>query len=239
MISSKTCPFAHRAEIVRILSGLENEVNVSYVEPIFTVNDGWKFTESDKVKSSANTLREVYKWFQPERTGDFSVPVLIDGDNFCTESLDICRTWMPSLFPDDKSLTEWISDFDIRFSRAHYVAGHSKTLEEYRRNFNMVFAFLDDLDKSLEAKQYIFGDKLTIADIIAYTHLCRFDPIFYDLFKLNRKHVSEYTNINKWMNRLSSNPAFSSTLDIEQAKIGYYQCDYHKPERLTPREWKI
>jgi putative glutathione S-transferase len=226
LISSKTCPFAHRVEIVRILADLQDEVSIKFVDPVF--NDGWRFIDEF---DSVLTLRDLYKKYQPMKDTNFSVPVFIDGNLFNTESLDICRMWMPKLFNDN--INEWIDDFDQRFSRAHYRAGHAKTEQEYHTNFQLVFSYLDELDKKL-INTYIFGDRLSIADIIAYTHLCRFDAIYYHLFKLNHKHIRDYTNIYRWMRNLLTLPAFYETTDIETAKKGYYLCNYHQHDKLTP-----
>jgi putative glutathione S-transferase len=63
--------------------------------------------------------------------------------------------------------------------------------------------------------------------------LVRFDPIFYSLFKLNKKRLADYNNINIWMNNLLTIPAFHDTLNIESAKYGYYNSDHHKSDKIT------
>jgi putative glutathione S-transferase len=138
---------------------------------------------------------------------------------------------MPSLFIEN--IDNWIKDFDSKFSRPHYIAGHTKTKDDYLTNFNLVFKYLDNLNNKLTGT-YIFGDILSIADIIAFTHLCRFDSIYYHLFKLNHKHIRDYNNLNNWMKRLLKFDAFSKTFDVEAAKEGYYLCCYHSTDKLTP-----
>lgn len=226
LISSKTCPFAHRVEIVRILAKLEDKVNIIYVDPVF--RDRWIFLEPYK---SVDNLADLYKQYQPERTGSFSIPLLIEGNSIRNSSVDICYKWMPSLFVP--GYEKWLEYFDIGISKAHYQAGHAKTEEDYQINFNKVFDFLEYLEHHL-TDTYILGTCLSIVDIAIYTHLCRFDAIYYHLFKLNKKHVYEYPNIHRWMKHLYTIPAFRDTTDIDTAKRGYYLCSYHQPDKLNP-----
>lgn len=83
----------------------------------------------------------------------------------------------------------WLADFNVGFSQAHYRAGHSRGESDYQKHFDMVFSYLDDLDKLSSNRTYIYKTHMIIADIIAFSHLCRFDPIYYHLFKLNKKHL--------------------------------------------------
>lgn len=56
LISSKKCPFAHRVEIVRILAKQQGEINISFVDPVFS--NGWKFPENI---DQSKTLEDLYK----------------------------------------------------------------------------------------------------------------------------------------------------------------------------------
>jgi glutathionyl-hydroquinone reductase len=40
LISCKTCPLAHCVEIMRILAGLENAVEIIFVDPVITFSQG-------------------------------------------------------------------------------------------------------------------------------------------------------------------------------------------------------
>ena len=216
LISSKTCPFAHRVEIVIQLSGAQ--VNIIHTNPIFG-KEGWVF---DEPYDGMSTLNEVYKKYSTQER-NFSVPVLITNGKIITESLEICKMLMPSLFEKEVD----VSDFNTRFSKAHYMAGHTKDLEVYKSNYQLVFGYLDDLDQKIT-------NEISMMNIVIYCHLCRFDDIYHDLFRLNGKYIKDYPNIHRWMTHLQSIPAFADTLDIQSAKQGYECCDYHQPDKLTP-----
>ncbi len=225
LISSKTCPFAHRVEIVIKLS--QKDIDIVHTNPIFGA-DGWVFLEP---YNNMLTLKEVYKTYRPDQERNFSVPLFITNNEPMSESLDICKLLMPSLFRHD--ISSELDDFNARFSKAHYMAGHTKDIEVYRTNYKLVFNYLDDLDQKLIGK-YILGDDMSILDIVVYTHVCRFDPIYHDLFRLNGKWIKDYPNIQRWLTELSEISAFSETLDIKTAKMGYELCAYHQPDKLSP-----
>jgi putative glutathione S-transferase len=53
-----------------------------------------------------------------------------------------------------------------------------------------LFASLDRLEKILDEKDYLVGDRLTEADIRLYTTIVRFDPVYVTHFKCNLKTVN-------------------------------------------------
>ena len=193
LISSKTCPFAHRVEIVRKLAHMEDEIKVIFVDPIFG-KEGWMFEPSDS-SFAPHSVKELYNRYEPQRDRNFSIPILIneENDDFYTDSLKICGMLMPSLFKDEYK--DLLQDFDTRFSKAHYLAGHAKTDDDYASNYKLVFEYLRDLNDTL-TNTYILGDEMTIIDVVVYAHLCRFDAIYYTLFKLNDKHIRDYPFIH-------------------------------------------
>lgn len=225
LFASKTCPFAHRVEIVCKLSN--QKINIIYVDPVLGTN-GWVFTDN---YHGMKMLSEVYKMYQPERERGFSVPLFIHDGKVMDNSIDICKLLLPSLF--EQNADALIEDFHVRFSKAHYVAGHTKDLTTYKDNYNMVFHFLDDLDKML-TNTYVLGDIISICDVLFFTHIARFDEIYHDLFHLDKKYIKDYPNINRWLEHLLTIDAFKNTLDIKTAKRGYALCDYHQIEKLTP-----
>lgn len=84
------CPFAHRANLVRHLKGLQDYVDISIVKPYPKGNDqgwpGWQFPSSDDEYPNATVdklygskfLHEVYFKADKEYKGRYSVPVLWD-----------------------------------------------------------------------------------------------------------------------------------------------------------------
>lgn len=84
------CPFAHRANLVRCLKGLQDIIPLSVVKPYPKGDDngwpGWKFPFNDEEYPAATVdhlfgsdyLHKVYFKADPEYKGRYSVPVLWD-----------------------------------------------------------------------------------------------------------------------------------------------------------------
>ncbi|KAI0471059.1 glutathione S-transferase [Xylariaceae sp. FL0804] len=109
------CPFAHRANLVRVLKGLEDAIPVSVVKAYPKGDDkgwpGWEFPGArgpdDTYEGStpdrlfgSKYLHEVYFRADKDYTGRYSVPTLWDtkeGTIVNNESLELLR-WMPTGF---------------------------------------------------------------------------------------------------------------------------------------------
>lgn len=114
------CPFAHRANLVRHLKGLDSLIDVSIVKPYPKGDDkgwpGWQFpSPPDDSYEGATTdklfgskyLHEVYFKADADYKGRYSVPLLWDtekGVAVNNESAELLR-WLPNAFnsilPDD------------------------------------------------------------------------------------------------------------------------------------------
>ncbi|KAL6408903.1 glutathione S-transferase [Ilyonectria robusta] len=107
------CPFAHRANLVRHIKGLESLIDISIVKPYPKGDDkgwpGWQFptlpddpydgaTEDHLFKSKF--MHEIYFKDDPEYKGRYSVPLLWDkkqGKIVNNESAEMLR-WLPTAF---------------------------------------------------------------------------------------------------------------------------------------------
>ena len=84
------CPFAHRANLVRHLSGLQDIIDLSVVKPYPKGDDkgwpGWRFLYNGDAYPDATTdtlfgseyLHQLYFKVDPTYKGRYSVPVLWD-----------------------------------------------------------------------------------------------------------------------------------------------------------------
>ena len=84
LFSSKLCPFAHRTEIVRALSGLTENIGLTIAGSVQT-EKGWNLDEHYESRDSARNpvdgvsrIPEIYKLSAASYTGRASVPVLFD-----------------------------------------------------------------------------------------------------------------------------------------------------------------
>lgn len=106
------CPFAHRANLVRHLKGLQDIISVSIVKPYPKGDEkgwpGWQFPANDSEYPGATVdhlfgskyLHEIYFEADPQYKGRYSVPCLWDKKTNTivnNESAELLR-WLPDAF---------------------------------------------------------------------------------------------------------------------------------------------
>lgn len=82
---------------------------------------------------------------------------------------------------------------------------------------------LDELDARLEGKTYLFGDRMTEADIRLFTTLVRFDPVYVGHFKCNLRRIADYANLYRFLKTLYNHPGVTETVNFAHIKNHYYQ----------------
>lgn len=243
LFTSRVCPFAHRSEIMRTLTGLTEHIGLTIAGAVQT-EKGWDLGEryeSDDSAASPVTgitrLPDIYKLAAPDYIGRASVPVLFDTISNTivnNESAEIIRQFdqlatqnseYTTLYPANKQslIDTLINELADELITPIYRAGFAKAQATYQAYFEKVFACLAKLDKRLEkVGPYIAGEALTLADVHAYPHLSRFDAAYHSLYRLNKHFIKDYPNIADYMARLGEIPAFGDTLDIQAVKDGYF-----------------
>jgi glutathionyl-hydroquinone reductase len=250
---SWACPWANRTAIVRELLGLQDVISLSAVDPIRD-GRGWAFREGDgygldPVNGFA-FLREAYDATEPGYDGHISVPVLWDkqtgrivSNNFPDITIDLDTqfgAWADpayDLYPE--RLRPQIDELnDLIYNNVNngvYRSGFATTQESYHEAVTMLFGVLDMLEERLAGQRYLFGDKITEADIRLWVTLARFDAVYYSHFKCNLRRLSDYPNLWPYARDLYSLPAFSGNTRFDQIKRHYYVTHPHlNPSRIVP-----
>ncbi|KAF3008348.1 hypothetical protein E8E14_009217 [Neopestalotiopsis sp. 37M] len=145
------CPFAHRANLVRHLKGLQDAIPISIVKPYPKGDDkgwpGWQFPGAqgpDDVYEGATKdhlfgskyLHEVYFKADPEYKGRYSVPLLWDTkENTAVnnESHELLR-WLPTAFND--ILTKGSPEEGLTLCPEHLRASIDEISEWMQRDLN-------------------------------------------------------------------------------------------------------
>ncbi|WP_376715870.1 glutathione S-transferase family protein [Enterococcus dongliensis] len=239
LLWARICPWAHRSIIVRELLGLQDVISVGTAAPIRT-DKGWEFSlDKDKVDPvlKIQYLAEIYEATDPEYTGRATVPTVVDvltgkvvnNDYFkLTNYLETSfkrfhKAGAPDLYPE--SLREDIDTFnDMLFHDVNngvYKAGFAKSQAAYEAAYDRLFSRLDELEERLSHQRYLFGDKITDADVRFYVTLVRFDAAYYSVFKVNRNRIIDFPNIWNYAKDLYQTSGFGSTTDFESIKKGY------------------
>jgi putative glutathione S-transferase len=246
------CPWATRTLIARKLKKLEDVVSVSIVEPALS-EQGWRFGDypgSDRdTVNGVQWLHEIYTRAAPRFTGRATVPALWDKQRQTlvnNESADILRIFNSGfgrladesvdLYPEDlRPKIDALNDAIYpALNNGVYRAGFATTREAYEEAFESVFAMLDDLERHFAAGPYLFGDRLTEADIRLFVTLARFDAAYFGLFKCNRRRIADHPNLSGYLARLIPLPAFRDTFNLDHIKRGYYSIRRLNPTGIAP-----
>lgn len=213
------CPWAHRANLVRSLKGLEPIIQLIVCDFELT-KEGWLFTGRDGSDEKDplygfTKMQDLYKKADPGYEGRFTVPALWDKKTETivnNESSEIIRmfysefdTLLPEHLREDQKpgggfypkglrkeideMNEWVYN---TVNNGVYKTGFATTQEAYEANLYPLFESLDRLEKHLgEAGHhpYLFGEYITEADIRLYTTLIRFDVAYYNIFMCNLKMI--------------------------------------------------
>ena len=80
---------------------------------------------------------------------------------------------------------------------------------------------MDRMDEILSKKKYLAGDRLTEADIRAYTTSARFDVAYHGAFKCNLRLLRSYPNLNRWLKSIywsEEYPDFKATTEFDAVR---------------------
>jgi glutathionyl-hydroquinone reductase len=262
---SHACPFSQRATIVRTLRGLAEAIDLSVLHPRWVASDGWVFDESavltrDNGGSGFASLREAYLASDPNFTGRVSVPVLWDKVKRTivnNESLDVIHmlnhefaslgdSVRVDLYPIPlQTKIDALNDRTNRFLAAgvYNIAG-AETQAAYDSATGRLFDFLDELEQMLsEGGPFLLGSTITIADVLAFTALVRFDPVYAPLFRIGGKRLSGYAGLTAFVSRVYDTPGIAETVRFDHILAHYFDSDWSIPSRrgivpnLTEMSW--
>lgn len=253
LIWTPLCPWATRQRIVLKLLGIgEDVISVGTVSPVRTAN-GWEFSLDEGGKDPVLGIRflpEIYAETDPEYEGRATVPAIIDVKERKVVNNDyhwLTNYWetvwkpfwkegAPDLYP--KELRTGIDALnEILFNEINngvYKAGFAQSQEEYEKNYHLVFDRLDWLEKRLEDRRFLFGDRLTDSDVRLYVTLTRFDTAYYFGFHLNERRIRDYPNLWNYAKELYSIPAFKESTDFDAIKRGYLMGTETNPDQILP-----
>lgn len=238
---SHACPWAHRTLIFRRLKGLEEVISVSIVHPVMP-EESWVFGEYpgstvDHV-NGAHYLYENYLKADSQFQGLVTVPMLWDKQRNTlvnNESSEIIRM-LNSAFNEfathkeidfyPEALQQAIDEINQpiydNVNNGVYRAGFATTQTAYERAFDRLFKTLDDLEERLSTQRYLVGKQITEADWRLFTTLVRFDAVYYNHFKTNKKRLIDYPNLWAYTRDLYQVPGVAETVHMDHIKRHYY-----------------
>ena len=237
---SYACPWAHRTLIFRALKGLEDVISVSVVHPLMPA-ESWLFDEypgaTEDHVNKANYLYENYIRADPGFNGLVTVPVLWDKkqqtivNNESSEIIRMLNSAFDAFGNADvdyypEALREEIDEInDSVYSNINngvYRAGFAQTQEAYSKAYDRLFNTMDELEEKLSRQRYLVGNQITEADWRLFTTLVRFDAVYYNHFKTNKKRLVEYPNLWAYTRELYQVPGVAETVNMDHIKYHYF-----------------
>src|ERR1041384_8014657 len=246
-----SCPWAHRTVIFRKLKQLEDVISVSFAAKPKT--HGWSYSGAIDDFSPEDDgifrLHQVYAAADPHYTGKITVPTLWDRERRTivnNESSEIVRMFNSEFaahtgmnydfYPENlRSEIDRINDLVYsHFNNGVYRAGFARSQEAYEEAARKVFACLDMMEKLLDERRYLAGDRITEADWRDFPTLLRFDLVYYSHFKCNLRRIQDYPNLANYLRELYQWPGIKGTFDLQKIKEGYYSQRNVNPTGIVP-----
>ena len=144
------------------------------------------------------------------------VPVLLLEGEVIDESIDIMRWALPKqdewldftpeqLAAMDDLIARCESDFKLWLDRYKYADRHPEYTEEYSRGQGE--RFLSELEKRLQEGNYLFGPRLSFADIALMPFVRQFAHVDLKWFE-----SCDYTKLRQWLEELKASELFLSIM---------------------------
>lgn len=237
---SYACPWAHRTLIFRKLKGLEDIISFSVVHPLMPA-ESWVFGEhpgaTEEHLFGFKYMYQVYQKADRNFNRLVTVPVLWDKKNQTivnNESSEIIRMMNSAFneYTDSKldyypeplrdeidAINQTIYD---NVNNGVYRTGFAETQQAYDSAYECLFNTLDELEDRLSKQRYLVGKEITEADWRLFTTLVRFDPVYYNHFKTNKKRLIEYPNLWAYTRELYQVSGVAETTNMEHIKLHYF-----------------
>jgi glutathionyl-hydroquinone reductase len=229
-----SCPWAHRALIVRVLKGLETSIEITVLRGDANAG-GWALPAPEY---GCETLAQLYRVGTPGYTGRSTVPMLWDTltqtivNNESAEIIEILNSEFNDyaahpeldLAPIDlqDSIAQWNQLVYETVNNGVYRCGFAQTQFAYEQAHTQLFQTLDHINELLNTQTYLCGDLLTLVDIRLFTTLIRFDLVYYSLFKCNQRRIQDYHQLQDYLKRIYQLPGVAATCNFPAILQDYY-----------------
>ena len=250
---SLACPWAHRIVIARVLKELVDVIGMTVVDPVRDER-GWAFrngpSHSEDPVNGFAFLSEAYRATEPGYAARYTVPVLWDrrtGRIVSNDDDDVLRMLnneftaftqsQLDLYPAGlRAEIDRINDLVYpNVNNGVYRAGFAETQAGYDRAVRTLFETLDELEKLLDERRYVAGDRITEADWRLFTTLIRFDAVYHGHFKCNVRRIVDYLNLWGYLRELYQHEGIAETVNFDHIKRHYYIThDDINPTRIVP-----
>jgi putative glutathione S-transferase len=108
-----------------------------------------------------------------------------------------------------------------------YTVAAARDQAEYDRAMSALFGFLDECEQRLaDGRRFLLGDRLTLADILVFTPLVRFDAVYNPLFRASRKRLVDQAHLTAYVTRIHDLAGVADTVRLDHILTHYYDGDW-------------
>lgn len=191
----------------------------------------------DPNNPSVRFVRDLYE-ISNDTLGKYSVPVLWDTktktivNNESSEIITMFNSAFnqfakyPELDLAPTSLDQAMKDVDSwvyeGINNGVYKCGFAQSQEAYDEAVQNLFENLDRLEALLDSNKFLTGNTLTFSDVRLFMTLIRFDEVYVVYFKCDKKKISEYSNIMRYLRELWKIDGFKQCTHMDHIKTHYF-----------------
>lgn len=129
------------------------------------------------------------------------------------------------------SVDSWIYE---GINNGVYKCGFAKTQEAYDQAIVNLFSHMDKLEAYLADNKYM-ASEFCLSDIKLLPTLLRFDEVYVVYFKCDKRKVSEYPNMMRYLRDCWKIPGLKETTKMDHIKTHYYSSHAHlNPFGIVP-----
>nr|YP_002049312.1 hypothetical protein PCC_0684 [Paulinella chromatophora]ABH09257.1 hypothetical protein [Paulinella chromatophora]ACB43102.1 hypothetical protein PCC_0684 [Paulinella chromatophora] len=232
LIVGRSCPWAHRTWLVWSLRKLKEKIKLIIVVPD-RKQGRWRFeTPFQGLKS----VSDLYKQCGAPPHQRATVPLLIDQKKMtilCNESsqlVELLSNWpassdSPELMPfrHHTSIDQWANILQYSVNDGVYRCGFARQQTAYNHAEEGLFSTLQKLEKTLrKGGPWICGNQLTLADVLLFPTLIRWEIVYAPLFGCSRQFLWQFPAIWNWRQRLFSLPGVAESCDGQAIVSDYF-----------------
>ena len=108
-----------------------------------------------------------------------------------------------------------------------YSVAAARDQQEYDAAMGGLFGFLDELDRQVsDGRRFLLGDRPTLADVLAYPPLARFDAVYNPLFRATRRRLTDYAHLARLVRRIHGLTGVAETTRYDHILAHYYDGDW-------------
>lgn len=243
LIASLSCPWSHRALVIRHMKGLENEIPLQIAggQRIqgYPINGGQPWRVPGTHQTIVH-LHQLYTLSDPAHSGRPTVPVLWDSKAqkiISNESKEIMKAfdqvpaspnqWDFTLFPREHTtkIEQWSHYLYENLTNAVYCAGFAEQQQAYEHAVDKVFQTLDQLEIKLSRTRYLIGSIITEADWQLFPTLLRFDAVYFILHRCSRRRLIDYPHLWAYARDLYAWGQIANTVHFDVIRKSSYEND--------------